>query len=403
MIWRKGYTAPNGTEFDLQAEDLTDLEIRESRAASKFYYFYHLRRRTLIKSFVLRRTQRTKYLCTVTLIRNERGRFEPRFEFSIRDTAQSTIESIQLPVETGETRTVKARVDLKDAHEEFGLLVGFLDEQDEIDLVDTRLRLVPGDQADLAKLVKTAPRDKALAVIRASLSGGITDSDVALLTDRKASLSEFERLFSDPGYFERARAGLGSNKGEEDVWQDFFERNEWIFGYGLKLISCEGLDDKKLETIVTGSGLMGGSGKRIDALMKTRGRISSLLFTEIKTHTSRLTALAEYRPGVYVPDKHLRGAVAQVQKTIHKVTLAASQNHHDITTTGGNPSGETVTVVRPRGVVVVGSLDEFEEQHGPNYERFASFELYRNSLAGIEVLTFDELLERARYIVELYS
>lgn len=390
------------TEFDLSEETLTNLEIRESHTGSRFYYFFHTKRRSLIKSFVLRRTPQTKLLCNVTLIRNDDGRFNPRFEFSVRNTSTLAIESMALPVETGEVRTIKARVDLKDAHEEFAQLVGFLEGQDKIDLLDTRFRVVSESQADLVKVFQDAPREKVLSVVKASLSGGITESEIALLTDRKASLTEFEQLMADDDVFDAARLKLGSNKGDEAVWQDFFERNEWIFGYGLKLVSCESLDEEKLEVIVTGSSLITGSGKRIDAVMKTRGHVSSLLFSEIKTHRSRLTAAGEYRPEVFVPDKDLRGGVAQVQKTIHKVSLAVTQNHKNITTSGGSPTGETVTIVRPRGVVVVGKLNEFEEEHGPNYERFASFELYRNSLMGLEIITFDELLERSRFIVEQF-
>jgi hypothetical protein len=33
-------------------------------------------------------------------------------------------------------------------------------------------------------------------------------------------------------------------------------------------------------------------------------------------------------------------------------------------------------------------------------EKFSSFELYRQQLTGVEILTYDELYERARFIIE---
>jgi hypothetical protein len=53
----------------------------------------------------------------------------------------------------------------------------------------------------------------------------------------------------------------------------------------------------------------------------------------------------------------------------------------------------------PRGVVVAGVLAEFSTDRGVNYERFASFELFRQQVAEIDIITFDELYARAEAIV----
>jgi hypothetical protein len=56
--------------------------------------------------------------------------------------------------------------------------------------------------------------------------------------------------------------------------------------------------------------------------------------------------------------------------------------------------------MRPRSVVVAGSLSQFQTGHGVNEPRFTSFELFRRQLIAPEIVTFDELYERARFIVE---
>ena len=106
------------------------------------------------------------------------------------------------------------------------------------------------------------------------------------------------------------------------------------------------------------------------------------------------------RSAVWSPAKELRGAVAQIQKTLHKVNLKVSQNTQHVSDKEGNPTGETVAFVKPRGLVLVGTLEQFSTEHGINEEMFASFELYRQHLNGVEVLTYDELYERARFIIE---
>ncbi|WP_349628416.1 Shedu anti-phage system protein SduA domain-containing protein [Bradyrhizobium liaoningense] len=66
----------------------------------------------------------------------------------------------------------------------------------------------------------------------------------------------------------------------------------------------------------------------------------------------------------------------------------------------GNPTGETLFTTEPRSFVVCGSLSAFQAERGINERKFRSFELYRRNLIRPEVITFDELYERARFIVE---
>ncbi|RYZ86062.1 MAG: DUF4263 domain-containing protein [Proteobacteria bacterium] len=206
-------------------------------------------------------------------------------------------------------------------------------------------------------------------------------------------------MLEEPTYFDDYRLKLGENTRAETAWQTFFETNTWIFGYGLQLVSCESLDHHKLETIVIGNDLFDGAGKRTDALLKTRGLISKTIFGEIKIHTTRL--LQNYdRPGVYIPSKDLMGAIGQLHKAIHKVALKLGENSKRIADKEGNPTGEELYFIRPRAIAIVGRLSEFETGGGLNEEMLSSFELFRQQLVGVEVLTFDELYERTRFIVE---
>lgn len=59
-----------------------------------------------------------------------------------------------------------------------------------------------------------------------------------------------------------------------------------------------------------------------------------------------------------------------------------------------------MSTIAPRQVVIVGHLSELAPDGAINVEKMTSFELFRRSQLGIEILTFDEVLERARFIVE---
>ena len=58
---------------------------------------------------------------------------------------------------------------------------------------------------------------------------------------------------------------------------------------------------------------------------------------------------------------------------------------------------------QPKSFLVVGSLAEFEGEHGINEDKYSSFELFRKNINNPEIITFDELYERAKFIVESSS
>jgi hypothetical protein len=220
------------------------------------------------------------------------------------------------------------------------------------------------------------------------------------LSNRKAQLQRFNNLLTDPDYFEEERT-LKGRSGPETVWQGFFEENPWIFGYGLHLIACESLDDNKLERITTGANTFTGAGKRSDAVMRSKGFISSLLLCEIKTHDTPLLAKTPYRlPDVYQVSKDVGGGVAQVQKTANKALRLVHGELHRLYKDDGTPTGIEISTVRPRQVLVIGSLNEFTNGGATNPEKMSAFEQYRRSILDVEVITFDELYQRACFIVE---
>lgn len=224
----------------------------------------------------------------------------------------------------------------------------------------------------------------------------ITTSDLVALGYRRKQLDEYEKLLLDHDYFEHQRRE--SDRGAEGVWQAFFERNKWIFGYGLTYVFLSSLDQRKLEQAVVGYDVS-GKGKRADALMKTRGAIEALCFVEIKAHTTPLLQSDFYRSGCWAPSEDLAGGVAQVQGTVENALRRLTEKIEPAADDGG-PTGEQLFAYQPKSFLVVGRLDEFQTNTGLNVERYRSFELFRRHTHRPEVITFDELFHRAKFIVE---
>jgi Domain of unknown function (DUF4263) len=245
----------------------------------------------------------------------------------------------------------------------------------------------------LAKLVLESGLSKDVLQIIAHAKLGA--AEMLTVAHRQRELAVFGRLLSDATFFETMKVEWNC-PGAEAVWQKFFERNTWVLGYGLQYQFGAALAHQKIEQMVAGHSVA-GSGKRVDALLKTLGVVNSLCFVEIKTHSTKLIS-REYREDVYPPSAELTGAVSQVQVTVQ----AALRQIGDVLRPRGDdgfPTGEILHNIAPKALVVCGSLSEFERSGEMNLPQIRSFELYRRNLVNPEVITFDELYERARYIV----
>jgi Domain of unknown function (DUF4263) len=283
--------------------------------------------------------------------------------------------------------------------EEIPKLVEFLNHIQSMPLKTGGSIIIPDEH--LRKMVLSSIEARALfqsneELFAEVLKSELTKQDVVAVGYRKRQLQEFNQLLTDPGYF--AEVKIEKKCADEAVWQQYFEKNPWIFGYGLSYIPLSGLNEKKLEQVVHGY-TVADHGKRIDALLRTRGVISSLCFVEIKTHNTALLQNQPYRSGCWAPSNELSGAISQVQGT---VALAAESIRAKLSPTdsAGNPTGEEVFNYLPKSFLVVGSLEQFVAEHGVNQERYRSFELLRRNTNSPEVITFDELYQRARFIVQ---
>lgn len=263
---------------------------------------------------------------------------------------------------------------------------------EKLNVTDEELRKMLLSPERLADLIRDN-QEKILAWVRSDA----TASDIVALGYRRKQLEQFRKLLWEPEYFESQRPADGTTA--ESIWQKFFEKNKWIFGYGLTYIFLSNLKEKSLEQVVAGSDIW-GEGKRADGALKTRGAIEALCLVEIKKHdTALLKEGSAYRSGAWSPSDELTGGIVQSQATVEKVIRKLGEKYEPITKSG-DPSGETLFAYQPRSYLVIGRLSEFQTEQGPNIPKYRSFELFRRNTIRPEIITFDELYERAKFIVE---
>ena len=225
-----------------------------------------------------------------------------------------------------------------------------------------------------------------------------TARDVLALASRRRIRDEFRKMLSDDSYFDGLAAETKGGSAER-VWQDFFVENPWVLGVSVASQLLTSWSNERLEQVVAGFDIS-GPGKRTDALMRTVGRIRSMVLIELKTHRTPLIG-PEYRSGCYPLSREVVGAVAQAQGTVHAAVKSIGDRIQQRNTDGSGSSDGMTYLIRPRSVLVVGELSQLKgATGGDNQDKIRSFELARRSLVEPEIITFDELLARAEFVVE---
>lgn len=242
------------------------------------------------------------------------------------------------------------------------------------------LRLVRAPDAEANRVMESRPD-----LVAEFARNNITAEDIVALGYRRAQLKVFESMLANPEL-------------AEDDWQKFFEQNQWIFGYGLAYVFLTGLDGKSLQETLRGSSRF-KPGKIPDGIMKTRAAINALCLVEIKKSGTQLLKQGSYRSGTWAPTAELSGAVAQSQENV-RVALDELGVEHRVADGNGYLTGEELYSVQPRSFLVIGNLNEFRGDYGVNGARFRSFEDFRRNIRQPEIITFDELYERAKFIVD---
>ncbi len=208
------------------------------------------------------------------------------------------------------------------------------------------------------------------------------EHDVFAIARKRTVLNEFKALLEDDT--------------SETVWQEFLEKNPWIFGFGLNYVFLDRVSDK-FEATTTGSDVF-TPGKRADGLAMTKAQVSQTVLIEIKASKSPLLQAKPYRKGVWPVDNEVAAAVSQSQKTSFEFARRNAVKL-ELTDDLGDETGNALYTVEPRAYLIVGNLSQLTA----NNDKIASFELFRRKLTSPEILTFDELYYRAVALVDSIS
>ena len=124
--------------------------------------------------------------------------------------------------------------------------------------------------------------------------------------------------------------------------------------------------------------------------MTTADEARFTVLVEIKTPSSHLLKDI-YRNKVYEISKDLVGGVSQLQSNCRTWAVDGSKQEDNAALL----QQYGISTYEPKGILVIGNTKELVD----DMNKKATFELFRRNLHNPEVITFDELLARARFMV----
>ena len=221
----------------------------------------------------------------------------------------------------------------------------------------------------------------------------VDTQDIVNLGYRKKQLRLFQNLFVDP---ETAKAYVDEHKIQADqpeaLWQHFFSRNEWIFGYGL---------DYRFQSILqeqfhaSASDTDGSESVISDYLL---GDHRFTTFVEIKTPETPLFSAVKNRSRAWRLSLPLLDGVSQILE--HKASGLLRFERGDLF--DGKGKNISQKPYDPKVILIIGHWDQLKDSASDRERQTKerTFELFRRDSRNIDILTYDELLERATFIVE---
>lgn len=236
-------------------------------------------------------------------------------------------------------------------------------------LVDKNL----GNLVNKLTALSETEREQLLETLK---NGVFSKSDLDILSGRRDGLTEFKaRLINVSEY-------------DEPEWQTFFKNNSWIFGYGL---DYKFLSILQKEASVSGVDLDGKNEVKSDFLLADN---NFTVLVELKRPDTPLFEKDKNRSESWKLSKDLTYAVSQILSQKAEWELNSPLKNFD---EFGKPINQTT--IDPKTILIIGDTRQFKGDTKTDLIKKRTFELYRRNSRNIDIITYDELLDRAKFIV----
>lgn len=364
--------------FDPYKEEWDRLEIVKTNDGQSCF-IRRLVTNAIIKEIKLSNKSRVNIFCCWGFHKSSKtGRFIPRPTFYKKNNDDSFRETSK--------NKVIVEVDEGDLPVKFWEMINFLSGyKDLIDLgeFENTYKVISKDQ--LIDTLNSYDTDEQIQTIQ------------EFIQDKDLSYQQLERLLdtSKEKSLQEFKALLDNDNTLEDDWQNFFEANHWIFaGISLKLFFQRDI----IPQADIGIPDTTGKGSPISDIVCI-DKYTTLV--ELKKHTTPIftnTRRSTARTNTWSFSPDFIDGLSQCLAQKHD--LVENYKHKNFVTRSGKRVYPEVQ--DPKVIFIIGRYDvEIPNAENDITDKIKAdtFEQYRRDCRNIEIITYDELYERAYYIV----
>jgi len=230
-------------------------------------------------------------------------------------------------------------------------------------------------------------------IIESFLKNNITEKDIINIWYRKEQLSIFKKLLDEKWYIERYKIEIWKkNTKDETIWQYFFQKNNWIFWYWLDykylwILQKEAhISDTKLDWTnwVISDFLLWCNNFTVIVELK---KATTYLFNEYKSWKNRAKS--------WKISSELMFAVSQILEQKSSWQIKSEKTNYDDRWKVINQK-----TIDPKCFLIIWRIDNLGDDEIDTIKK-KTFELFRNNLKNIEIITYDELYDRSQFLLKL--
>lgn len=222
--------------------------------------------------------------------------------------------------------------------------------------------------------------------------GLITNQDLVNTGYRKQQLKIFEALLYQNKLDDYKKWLKKPQMKDETAWQYFFKSNEWMFGYGLDY-RFQGILQREFHASDSSA-----SGKDTVVSDYLIGDKRFTTFIELKLPTTKIFGTTQNRSKSWRLSNDLIDAYSQIleQKASGQIKIETTKELLD---EFNNEISQHAYDFRT--ILIIGSWGEIESDNlGTKSIKEKTFELFRRDSRNVDIITYDELFERANFIVK---
>jgi len=389
----------NNYYFHLEKQNIEELMLSEMKTKNNCFIHEKKSKIIIYKGFILDENSQSTIVCEVSFYKKKNtNKYLPRLKFRKLD---KNLEEQKM--------SKKIIIDLNDGDKSsrFWILIDFLKKfKNLVDGGDFEKSYQIVKQDFILELESKSKEEKILEISKISDALNLSSSDIinALrLQDREKNLKEFDDFLNNKNYNGKSCFEIYKEKydiklsGDESVWHHFLEKNNWIIGLNLdiKFIS-DFLSEQKI-------GLENSEGRnspKVDFL----GQISNFtVLIELKTSKTEIFKKSRSNTSRANTWSFSSAFIDGISQCLgQKFSFDKSyESKHFIDKNNHRIDKLKLMTLDPKSIFIIGNRQqEFPlDNNQDNITKNETFERFRRNNKHIEIITFDELYERAKYII----